>query len=295
MPLHVNSGSPERTHRCGCFCLGPLAFHGSAVGAHLSLGRGRTLAHRKECTFNNGLAFSSRPVRVGEEVSLQVKKRVGLWSGSLRLGFTNVPPGSRRLPPPPMAIPHLTDTAGHWANIVPETFCYPGSVVTFWVSHGGTVYCRVRNCKRHKLVEAVDLSQPLWAMLDVYGQTCAVLLLGSEKKHVLWTRTSCPPPSSYGYKQPQHAGLDDSIQDLCTNDKSCVCYQRKKVSSGGQRHHAVWPPLPVPPVRCAGDPGNRNVSSLSPSNLKLQTRVPFISVTVAGLTLNVTNVMHILL
>ena len=148
------------------------------MGAHLRLGRGRTLARRTECTFNHGLAFSSRPVRVGEKVSLQVRKSAVRWSGAMRLGFTSVAPGSRPLPPAPMAIPDLTETAGHWANVVPEAFCQPGSVVKLWVSHGGTVYCRTTGYKRHALVRGVDLSRPLWALVDVYGQTCAVLLLG---------------------------------------------------------------------------------------------------------------------
>ncbi|KAG7281310.1 hypothetical protein CRUP_030993 [Coryphaenoides rupestris] len=235
MRPHVNSGSQEE-HVCGCFCLGPLAFHGSAVGAHLSLSRGRTLAHRKECTFDHGLAFSSRPVRVGEKLRLQVKKRVCRWTGALRLGFTNVPPGGgRSSPQPPVAIPDLTNTAGHWANIVPEHFCSAGTILEVWVSHGGTVYCRMLNYRklRHTLAVGVDLSKPLWAMLDIYGQTCAVLLLGSEKRKALWTRKSCPLNSPHVSMQPhQHHGLDPSeeeeadLKDLCQKDKSCVCYLR---------------------------------------------------------------------
>ncbi|CAL8295246.1 unnamed protein product [Gadus morhua 'NCC'] len=224
MPIHVNSDAPERSHRCSCFCLGPLAFHGSAVGAHLSLGLGRRLARRMECTFNHGLAFSSRPVRVGEKVSLQVRKQTDNWRGALRLGFTSVPPDSRALPPAPMAIPDLTDIAGHWANVVPEAFCQPGSVVKLWVSHGGTVYCKTKIYKRHVLAKGVDLGRPLWALVDVYGQTCAVLLLGSEKKQAQRTRRSCPLPSSL---QQQGYEKDGDMEDLCTKDKTCVCYLRK--------------------------------------------------------------------
>ncbi|KAK0147294.1 E3 ubiquitin-protein ligase NEURL3 [Merluccius polli] len=235
MGRHVKSALQGKGHCCGCSCLGPLAFHSAAVGGHISLSWERTLARRKECTFNNGLVFSSRPVRVGEVVSLQVKKQVGRWSGALRLGFTNVAPSSRSLPLPPMAIPDLTDTAGHWAQVVPEPFCYVGSILESWVSHGGNVYCRMMNHKRHKLVEGVDLSKPLWAMLDIYGQTGAVLLLGSQKRKALFSRKSCPLPSPYVSMQSHHYGLDGrevtDLDDLCTNDKNCVCYLRKKVCS----------------------------------------------------------------
>ncbi|KAJ3604347.1 hypothetical protein NHX12_029088 [Muraenolepis orangiensis] len=161
--------SQERRHRCGFFCLGPLAFHSSAVGDHLRLNRQCTLAHRLECTFNHGLAFSSRPVRVGEVVRLKVKKRVGHWNGALRLGFTNRPPGGRALPPPPMAIPNLTDAGGHWAHPVPEPFCYTGSVLEFWVSQGGTIYCRTMNFKRFKLLKGVVLDP--FTLAVMFGET----------------------------------------------------------------------------------------------------------------------------
>lgn len=142
----------------------------------VSLSQGARRADRTGVTFRHGLVFSSRPVRPQERVRLRVELCKLTWHGAMRVGFTNVLPIARALPS--LAIPDLTDLPGHWAAPVPETCCLPGSKLEFWVSNGGTLYFRNANGRQHKLLEGVDLSWPLWAMIDVYGQTCSVLLLG---------------------------------------------------------------------------------------------------------------------
>ncbi|KAM9463737.1 E3 ubiquitin-protein ligase NEURL3-like [Salvelinus alpinus] len=186
----------EPAHICGPQCLGPLTFHKEVVGALVSLSQGARRADRTGVTFRHGLAFSSRPVRPQERVRLRVELCELTWHGAMRVGFTNVLPIARALPS--LAIPDLTDLPGHWAAPVPETCCLPGSELEFWVSHGGRVYFRNansrKNSRKHKLLKGVDLSCPLWAMIDMYGQTCSVLLLGSEKKEFLGNQKSCPAP-----------------------------------------------------------------------------------------------------
>ncbi|CAB1321957.1 unnamed protein product [Coregonus sp. 'balchen'] len=180
----------ETGHICGPHCLGPLTFHRKAMGALVSLSQGARRADRTGVTFRHGLVFSSRPVQPRERVCLRVELCELTWHGAMRVGFTNVPPIARALPS--LAIPYLTDLPGHWAAPVPETCCLPGSELEFWVSYGGTVYFSNANRRQHKLLKGVDLSRPLWAMIDVYGQTCSVLLLGSEKKEFFGNRKSCP-------------------------------------------------------------------------------------------------------
>ncbi|XP_042343427.1 E3 ubiquitin-protein ligase NEURL3-like [Plectropomus leopardus] len=184
----------ETPHRCSLSCLGPLTFHPRVVGDMVRLSRGCCLAEKRENTFKNGLVFSSRPVKIRERIRLRVKKDVLNWHGALRVGFTTLAPSARSLPLPTMAIPNLTDTRGHWAAPVHESLCQAGSELEFWVSSRGTVYFKSNNIREHKLLKGVDLSQPLWAMIDIYGQTCSILLLGSEKKDLFWTRRSCPVP-----------------------------------------------------------------------------------------------------
>ncbi|XP_008280521.1 E3 ubiquitin-protein ligase NEURL3 [Stegastes partitus] len=221
----------ETTHRCGPLCLGPLTFHDQAVGSMVRLSQGARRAERTENTFRNGLVFSSRTVKVQERIRLRVERDLFNWNGALRVGFTTVSPSSRALPLPSLAIPDLTNNPGHWAAPVHESWCQAGSEVEFWVSAGGSLYAS-SNSGQHKLLTGVDLSRPLWAMIDIYGQTCSILLLGSEKKG-LCTRRSCPAPEPT--TSPNVSSLSPTADDYisCLDmefpaDRGCVvCMVRK--------------------------------------------------------------------
>ncbi|XP_076010093.1 E3 ubiquitin-protein ligase NEURL3 [Genypterus blacodes] len=188
-----NSDS-ESAHTCGLFCLGPLSFHNEAVGEMVQLSRGGQLASRTGHTFRKGLVFSSRPLKVHERLRLRVEKHVSRWHGALRVGFTTVPPTPRALPLPNMAIPDLTNTPGYWAAPVNESICREGSELEFWASAGGCLYVKCDNYSQQKLLSGMDLSNPLWAMIDIYGQTISISLLGSVKRGLLRNKRSCPAP-----------------------------------------------------------------------------------------------------
>lgn len=181
------------SHQCNSSCLGPLNFHSQAVGEKVSLSQGSRLATRPATTFRNGLVFSSRAVEIQERIRLKLVGSVQRWEGALRVGFTTVDPAARQLPLPPLAIPDLTDCPGHWAAPVPEPFSQTDSELELWVSHGGSIYIQNKTLKC-RIQTGVDLSKPLWAMIDVYGQTTSIFLLGSHKRRLLCTRRSCPAP-----------------------------------------------------------------------------------------------------
>ncbi|XP_035514011.1 E3 ubiquitin-protein ligase NEURL1-like [Morone saxatilis] len=147
----------ESSHWCGLCCLGPLTFHGQAVGDQICLSHRDRLAERRESTFKNGLVFSSRPVNIRERIRLRVQKDLFTWHGALRLGFTNIPPSDRPLPLPTITIPNLTDTHGHWSAPVPESYCHAGSELEFWVSNGGNIYIANESFGQRKIFTGVDL------------------------------------------------------------------------------------------------------------------------------------------
>ncbi|XP_074527225.1 E3 ubiquitin-protein ligase NEURL3 [Halichoeres trimaculatus] len=186
--------STDAVHKCSWSCLGPLTFHSQATGSKVSLSHGSYCAHRVKETFKNGIVFSSRAVKHNERIRLRVEKDLMNWHGGLRLGFTNVRPSSMSLPLPPMAIPNLTDRPGYWAAPAPESLCGKGSELEFWVSSGGSIYAEGHNSTKCKLATGVDLSKPLWAMIDIYGNTFSIRLLGSKKVTWTVTKTSCPVP-----------------------------------------------------------------------------------------------------
>ncbi|XP_035292250.1 E3 ubiquitin-protein ligase NEURL3 [Anguilla anguilla] len=186
--------------KCGLFCLGPLAFHTGAVGDRITLTCGARCAERAWDTFRNGVVFSNRPVRVREKVRLRVDRSTSHWTGALRVGFTTIQPAHG--PPADMAIPNLTKQPGYWAVPLPEDCAWPGSELQFWVNRKGRLMYRGQDGQKYQLLVGLDISRPLWAMIDLYGQTCTVALLGSEKKCLFGTKKSCPtfalPPPSHG-------------------------------------------------------------------------------------------------
>lgn len=167
------------SHSCGGSCLGPLTFHCQVFGEKVSLSQDCRLATRTGATFKNGLVFSSRPVGVKERIHLMVMRSSSLWHGGIRVGFTSVHPAARGLPLPPMAIPDLSEKPGHWAAAVDESWCAEGSELKFWVSSKGKIVLHaVNKNKTVAILRGVDVSKPLWAMIDLYGQTSSIFLQG---------------------------------------------------------------------------------------------------------------------
>ncbi|XP_075960813.1 E3 ubiquitin-protein ligase NEURL3-like [Anarhichas minor] len=223
----------ETSRRCGRSCLGPLTFHPLAVGDMVTLSNGCRRAERTRNTFKNGLVFSSRLVKIQEKIRLRVEKELLNWQGAMRVGFTNVLPSDRYLPLPIMAIPNLTHTQGHWAAPVPESHCQEGSELEFWLSGKGSVYVTSHNIKRHKLLTGVNLSKPLWAMIDIYGQTCAISLLGSEKRELLHTRRSCPAPEHLTSPDADSLNSLIPVSSLHGNSDESISSLDMKVPSDG--------------------------------------------------------------
>ncbi|MEQ2279410.1 hypothetical protein AMECASPLE_009089 [Ameca splendens] len=228
-------------HNCGNRCLGPLTFHTWAVGDKIHLTEGCRRAERNEDTFRGGVVFSNRPVRTCEKIRVMVERKVPHWKGAMRVGFTNIPPSARSLPLPCLAMPDLTKTQGHWATPVPEACCEEGLELEFWVSACAHLSVRFHSGRKQKLPIKVDLSQPLWAMIDVYGQTCSIFLLGSKKKKWLLEKRSCPKPEPSPLIKrvcsfnPDYTALNENLYDhissLSTEDPAddgCVVCMGQK-------------------------------------------------------------------
>uniref|UniRef100_A0A3B1KJA4 Protein neuralized-like n=1 Tax=Astyanax mexicanus TaxID=7994 RepID=A0A3B1KJA4_ASTMX len=191
--MGLNSEGSQLSCGCGSSCLGPMTFHSEAKGQLVTLSEDGRRATRDTSSFRHGLIFSSRPLRVQEKVCVRIERCVMGWHGALRVGFTSVAPGSRAVPS--LAIPELTDFPGYWAIPVPEQQCLPGSEVIFWIGPSGSLHVQTADGQRHRMKTRVDKHKPIWAMIDVYGQTNTVLLLGSMKKCFFSTRRSCPVPT----------------------------------------------------------------------------------------------------
>lgn len=111
--------------------------------------------------------------------SAQITKKQCCWSGALRLGFTSKDPS--RIHPdslPKYACPDLVAQSGFWAKALPEEFANEGNIIAFWVDKKGRVFYRINDSAAMLFFNGVRTADPLWALVDVYGLTRGVQLLG---------------------------------------------------------------------------------------------------------------------
>lgn len=109
----------------------------------------------------------------------QITKKQCCWSGALRLGFTSKDPS--RIHPdslPKYACPDLVSQSGFWAKALPEEFANEGNIIAFWVDKKGRVLYRINDSAAMLFFSGVRTADPLWALVDVYGLTRGVQLLG---------------------------------------------------------------------------------------------------------------------
>ncbi|KAG9337957.1 hypothetical protein JZ751_027294 [Albula glossodonta] len=191
----LGSQFPATSHRChhkpkrclpvphlggGGIPASPLLFHPNAKGSQIIMDLSQR-AVKRQASFCNAITFSNRPVAVYEQVRLKITKKQSCWSGALRLGFTTKDPS--RINPdslPKYACPDLVSQSGFWAKALPEEFANEGNVIAFWVDKKGRVFYRINDSSPMLFFSGVNTVDPLWALIDVYGLTRGVHLLGSE-------------------------------------------------------------------------------------------------------------------
>ena len=68
--------------------------------------------------------------------------------------------------------------SGFWAKALPEEFANEGNIIAFWVDKKGRVFYRINDSAAMLFFNGVRTADPLWALVDVYGLTRGVHLLG---------------------------------------------------------------------------------------------------------------------
>uniref|UniRef100_A0A7M4FYZ7 Neuralized E3 ubiquitin protein ligase 1 n=1 Tax=Crocodylus porosus TaxID=8502 RepID=A0A7M4FYZ7_CROPO len=166
--------------QCGALSISPLLFHPHTKGSQIIMDTTQK-AVKRQASFCNAITFSNRPIVIYEQVRLKITKKQCCWSGALRLGFTSKDPS--RINPdtlPKYACPDLVSQSGFWAKALPEEFANEGNIIAFWVDKKGRVFYRVNDSAAMLFFSGVRTTEPLWALIDVYGLTRGVQLLASE-------------------------------------------------------------------------------------------------------------------
>lgn len=96
------------------------------------------------------------------------------WSGVIRFGYTYNDPSGLRYGLPKYACPDLTNKPGYWAKALPERFCSQNAVLFYYVTSAGDVHFGINGEEKGIFFTGVETRGPLWALLDVYGNSIAV-------------------------------------------------------------------------------------------------------------------------
>lgn len=151
----------------------PLTFH-PVHGDNVELSVDRRQAKRGD-SFCKGICFSARPIAIGERVFLKFVDTSGSWSGVLRFGFSSTDPGTLRGEDlPRYACPDMTNKPGNWAKALGERYAVAGNELFFYVTRTGDVFYGVNGEDKGLFFSGVNTSGPLWALLDIYGNTACV-------------------------------------------------------------------------------------------------------------------------
>lgn len=136
------------------------------------------MAKRYE-SFNKGVSFSDRSVKINERVFVKFSEISTNWSGVIRFGFTYHDPSTLRNNLPKYACPDLTNRPGFWAKALNERYCQRDNILFYYITSSGDVYYGVNGEEKGVFISGVETRGPLWALIDIYGNCSTIEFLGA--------------------------------------------------------------------------------------------------------------------
>ncbi|XP_072447055.1 E3 ubiquitin-protein ligase NEURL1B isoform X1 [Chiloscyllium punctatum] len=231
----------------------PPRFHSQAKGKNVRLDSHFRKATRKN-SFCNGVTFSNRPVHLYEKVRLRLSVVLHGWSGALRFGFTSHDPSQMSSADiPKYACPDLVTRPGFWAKALPERFALKDNVLAFWVDRHGRVFYNVNDEDPVLFQCGINVSGPLWALIDIYGITQEVQMLESMFAETITSArlntarlNSCLPQTSHDNANFNNNELENSVvvakitnlnvgevQSLAADNHNLPCCTNRRLRSRG--------------------------------------------------------------
>ncbi|PSN32945.1 hypothetical protein C0J52_22556, partial [Blattella germanica] len=104
------------------------------------------------------------------------------WSGVIRFGFTCNDPNNLRYGLPKYACPDLTNKPGYWAKALAERFAERDTVLFYYVTQAGDVHFGINGEEKGVFFGGVETRGPLWAIIDVYGNSTAIELVDPRQQ-----------------------------------------------------------------------------------------------------------------
>lgn len=94
----------------------------------------------------------------------------------------------------------LTNKAGYWAKALAERFCERDTILFYYVTTAGDVHFGINGEEKGVFFSGVETRGPLWAMMDVYGNSTAVELLDAKNQLKLNNSRRCVESERENYR-----------------------------------------------------------------------------------------------
>uniref|UniRef100_A0A8C1N5D3 Neuralized E3 ubiquitin protein ligase 1B n=1 Tax=Cyprinus carpio TaxID=7962 RepID=A0A8C1N5D3_CYPCA len=225
----VSNSGVERRTSAPPISIGSPRFHPHAKGKNIRLDAQLRRATRKS-SFCNGITFSQRPLRLYEKVRLCLSGVHTGWSGALRFGFTSLDPSELAIGDiPKYACPDLVTRPGYWAKALPERLAMRDNVVAFWADRHGRVFYSINDGEPILFHCGLSVGCPVWAIIDIYGITQEVTLLGTVQ---------ASPPTSPSVSQVSTP--DDSDSDLAFTVNRSSSASESSLGESQQAHSSAY-------------------------------------------------------
>ncbi|CAH1783445.1 unnamed protein product, partial [Owenia fusiformis] len=215
----------------------PILFH-DTHGENVRLSPDKKRATRYE-SFCKGIAFSNRPIAVNERVYIKIAEVSANWSGVLRFGFTSNDPATINAATlPRYACPDLTNKPGYWAKALGERYAELIAVIYFYVTRSGDVMYGINGEEKGMFFNNVNVSNPLWALIDIYGNSMTIEFLDGDQLNNLAQNL---PVANQPQNQVQNLPHNLGAMNIGGGQQPILPHR------GLSRSHAVpsQPPLPT--------------------------------------------------
>ncbi|EPY82209.1 e3 ubiquitin-protein ligase NEURL1B-like protein [Camelus ferus] len=120
---------------------------------------------------------------------------------------------------PKYACPDLVTRPGYWAKALPENLALRDTVLAYWADRHGRVFYSVNDGEPVLFHCGVAVGGPLWALIDVYGITDEVQLLGTLQSS---PATTSPSGSLSGSQDDSDSDMAFSVNQSSSASESSL-------------------------------------------------------------------------
>ena len=134
----------------------------------------------------------------------------------MRLGFSSQDPATIQTLPK-YACPDLTGKPGFWAKALAEKYAESNSLIHYYFTSNGDVHYGINGVDKGIFFSGVDSRQPLWMMIDLYGNCTAIELVDMRRSLNNFQGREAVPETVSDDEQDDDADTVENVSNALNN------------------------------------------------------------------------------